>query len=136
MRAPRKLLSLANPELSPDETEVWLELEVEGGDRADLGIQIADIGDYVSYLIYISDFVAQHRSKSDEPPAIMSRQEWSPISVTGLGFAPGRTPDETILHVQFSGFSLGLALDSSKIAELGRGFAQMASLLSASGKPQ
>ena len=64
------------------------------------------------------------------------RQAIAVIPIEGLGFSPGRSPDETILMVRVAGQMLGLSLDSNKVAEFGRGLARTAEMLSAGGKPQ
>ena len=136
MREPRKLIRWVNPALSPDEKEVWVEIEVEGNERADLAVPISEIGDTVAFFASLADYVAKHREENEDDPINLGPQEYVPIEVVGLGLVTGRNQDETILLVRLAGFSIGLSLSSSKVAQIGRDFAQMAELLSASGKPQ
>ncbi len=137
MRKPKRLKRWSDPAISPDGKHLWVQIEAEDGETADLEIPFEEIGDHVQFLVSVANFIGEHREEQDEPPVPMTRQEYSPIPVVGVGVALGRTPNETILHVQLAGFSLGFALDSSKVAEFGRGLAQSAQLLSAGqGKAQ
>jgi hypothetical protein len=63
--------------------------------------------------------VTEHLREIDKPQIQPTLRPYAPIPAVCVGFAHGRSPNETILHVQLSGFALGFALESSKVAELG-----------------
>jgi hypothetical protein len=78
--------------------------------------------------------VTEHLREIDEPQIQPTLRPYAPIPAVCVGFAHDRSPNETIF-VQLSGFALGFALESGKVAEFGERFARMAKLPSAGGKP-
>jgi len=133
MRTPKRVRAWKNPEISPDDSCLWAEIETDDGETADLEIPLSDIGQHVAFLVSSASFA--NADESDEAVKKDSRPI-AVISVEGLGFSTGTSPNEAILMVRFAGQALGLSLNSNKLAEFGKDLARTAELISAGGRPQ
>jgi len=136
-RNPKQLLRLADAMISPDGTSLWVRADTVTGERLDLAIPLAELGDTVQFLVSCADFAISHSDQADEPaPTGMQKNEWAPISIRGIGLGPGRSPDESMLMVRLSCCQLAFPVPGSDLARLADDFARNARTLSAGrGKP-
>ena len=137
MRSPRRLAAWSDPALSPDGKNLWVRAETEDGAAFDLEMPLGQIGDLVSFFTSVANFLVRNRADQYGEQLRTSSAHWARIPVVGLGLGLGGSPDETMLIVRLAGFELAFSLDSGKVSQLGRDFAQMAHTLSSGGgKPQ
>jgi hypothetical protein len=73
---------------------------------------LAELGDIFSFLASLAKAAAQVRGM--ESPA--SQLYFAPIPIDGLGFATGRTPDETLIVVSLGGFGMTRSPSSGRSA--------------------
>jgi hypothetical protein len=133
----RRMIRWSEPHISPDHKDLWMRLEMEG-QNVDFSLPIAELGDTVQFLVTCAEAAVTESEETPEPPLTKTQsQEWAPIQMRGIGFAPGRTPEETLLVVKLAGFQLAFSVASSDLAGLADGLGQTARTLSAGhGQPQ
>lgn len=136
-RTPRPFKNLSDPAVSADGRDLLVQINATSGESLDLAIPFAEIGEVVHFLAastqYAIDgaFVSDGQQKVD-PMKVAS----SPIPMRGIGLAPGRSPEETILVVRLNCCDLAFPMRSSELASLGNDFSRIAQTLSAGrGKP-
>lgn len=87
-----------------------------------------EIGDIFAFLGQLASDAAADK----ECPEAVHRQSYlAPIPARGMGFAAGRTPEETLLVMRLSGLDLAFAVPSSGLAALADDIARIARTLSA-----
>jgi hypothetical protein len=91
---------------------------------------LPEIGDIFMFLAAVAD-AAGERSGIEPPPFPAMQNEVAPATVRGVGFAPGRTPGETLLVIRFLGFDLGFHIPREALAQFARDGARIAATLSA-----
>jgi hypothetical protein len=94
-----KLLRLSNPEWRDGGDTVAFRIERQDGAMLDVSCPLVEVGDIFFFLATAVKAAAEARGM--ESPA--SQSHFSPIPIDGLGFAAGRTPDETLIVVSLSG---------------------------------
>jgi hypothetical protein len=125
-----KLLRLSNPEWRDHGEVVAFRVEREDGAMLDVSCPLPELGDIFTFLATLAKAAAEARDM--ESPA--DQPYFSVIPCDGLGFAAGRTSDETLLVVSLSGFGLSFAIPNNVLAALGPGLARTAATLSAAGE--
>lgn len=136
--SPLDFLRLSELRPSLDCKRIAFRIECRGGRSGD--IQSADISCAVSELTDIMAFLAHGAvaatAKLDSPspePTVGQTFDAKPIPAQGMGFGPGRSPDETLLLVR----NLVFSLPSAGLARLVPELSRTATTLSAPGtKPQ
>lgn len=127
MRNPKRFITFSEPVILHGGKSFAVVVETEEGERLDLEIPLNEIGAIVEFMTSVSAF-ARNIPRQGE-------QTWSPIPVQGIGFAAGRTPDETLLVVRLAGCDLAFSMESKKVADLGSEFFRIAQTLASDGQP-
>jgi hypothetical protein len=125
-----RLLRLSNAEWRDGGDIVAFRIERRDGRQLDLSCPLLEIGDIFSFLATAAEMAAAEAGK--EFPS--SQPYFAPIPVRGLGFAVGRSPDETLIVVNLAGFALAFSAPNSALAQFGRGLGRTAQTLSASSE--
>jgi hypothetical protein len=93
-----KLLRLSNAEWRNDGDTVAFRVEREDGATLDVSCPLAELGDIFFFLASLAKAAAEVRDT--ESPA--SQPYFAPIPIDGLGFASGRSADETLIVVSLA----------------------------------
>ena len=125
-----RLLRLSNAEWRDGGETVAFRIERQDGRQLNLSCPLAEVGDIFSFLANAARVAAAERDTEFQS----SQPYFAPIPISGLGFATGRTPDETLIVVNLAGFALAFSAPNNTLAEFGRGLGRTAETLSASSE--
>lgn len=120
MRSPQAVMSLQDAERSPDGTRIAVKIET-----ADSILDVEFTRDTLAETIAVLLSLGEAFGDGVAPRPCHA------IPAQGLGFMAGTSPDETRLVVRLGGLDLAFPLANSRVAALGREFAQIAAALSA-----
>ena len=127
-----KLTRLSNAAVFDDGDTVAFTVETEDGEPFAVNCPLLELGDIFNFLGLLAKGAAEMKSANPVTP----QTYLSPITASGIGFAAGRTPDETLLVMRLFGFDMAFAVPSSELERLADDIARIARTLSAgSGKP-
>ncbi|HZS84412.1 MAG TPA: hypothetical protein VFA50_16170 [Stellaceae bacterium] len=124
--APKGLRRLSSPRIL-DDGQVAFTIEADNAEPLTVACAPSALGDIVSFLCHLA---AAEGSPPEPGPISLPT-----VPVRGMGFVTTNDPQSTLLLVRFQAFSIGLQLDSSKLAALAGEWSRIAAALSAHGKP-
>lgn len=120
MRSPHAVIGLRDAERSHDGTRLAVKIETSAS-VLDVEFTRDTLAETIAVLLSLGE------AFDDE----VAPRPCHAIPAQGLGFMAGASPDETRLVVRLGGLDLAFPLASSRVAALGREFAQIAAALSA-----
>jgi hypothetical protein len=128
-----RLHRLSNAESRDHGTVIAFTVERRDGEQLTVSCPLAEIGDIFSFL---AQAVRAAGAAGADMQSIEAQQYFAPVPIDGLGFAVGRTPEETLIVANLAGFGLALAVTNTALAQFGRDLARTAATLSASASKQ
>lgn len=128
---PGRLKTVSNPRMEPGNA-VSFRVERADGKSLDVSCEPADLANLIQFLFAL----ARHQTAQADPSlgaGAPGQHDLAPVSIDGLGFCQGSSPEETILLVRIGRFDLGLSMTSSELLRLSGEMSQIAQTLSAPG---
>jgi hypothetical protein len=123
-----RLLRLSNAEWRDGGDTIAFRIERHDGHALDVSCPLVELGDIFCFLATAAKAAADARGKE----SLASQPYLAPVPIDGLGFAAGRTADETLIVVSLGGFGLAFATSNNALAQFGRDLGRTAETLSAS----
>ncbi len=131
-----KIVRFLNAGVLDDGQSVAFTIETEDGNQYPLNCPLSELGDIFNFLGLLAKGAGEVRN-APPPPKSSTYNYLAPIPAVGIGFAAGKTADQTLLIVRLSGFDMAFGFESSGLTALADDIARIARTLSAgSGRPQ
>ena len=128
-----RLAGLGDPMAFDNGETVAFTIATTTGKQLRINCPLTELGDIFSFLGSVAEHAATQRG-SQTPQASAC---FAPIPSSGVGFAAGRTSDETLLVMRLSGFDMAFAIPKDGLVRLADDIRRIALTLSAgSEKPQ
>jgi hypothetical protein len=127
---------LSNLRPSLDGKRISFTLECQGGDSEDISCAIAEIPDMISFLVNSAVIASEQSGLVTQAPRPGPLGEVEAMPALGMGFAAGRSAEETFVLLHTAAFHLYFSVPSSGLARMAPELAQMASTLSAGTSAQ
>ncbi len=102
-----------------DGSLIRFEAHTMSGEIIGLEMPTKNIGDFISFLVGLSQFVGRRKEPSQVRTEIEAGDyQGTLMDPIHVGFAQGRTEQEKVLAFHMGAFSLGFSLDANALAPL------------------
>ncbi len=102
-----------------DGTLIRFEVHARSGEVIGLEIPTKNIGDFIAFLVGLSQFVGRRKEPSQVRSDLEAGEyQGALMDPLHVGVAQGRTQQEKILAFHMGAFSLGFSLDANALAPL------------------